>query len=82
MDAGRRGRPSARRGAVAPGGAGGDQGRGETRAGPEGVRAAGQHQTGHLPEPDDPGGSAVLRGTVGRRFRRRRQPARRRVQRG
>jgi len=67
---------------MAAGSAGGDRRREEARAGAEGVRAAGQHEPGRLPEPDHAGGPAVLRGTVGRRVRHRRQPARRRVERG
>lgn len=67
---------------MASGSAGGDQRCEETRAGPEGIRTADQHESGHLPEPDNAGGSAVLRGAVGRRFRHRRESARRHVQRG
>jgi len=67
---------------VASGGAGGHQRREETRARPEGVGAAGQHESDHLPESDDAGGSAILRGTVSRRFRHRWQSTRRHFQRG
>jgi len=69
-------------GAVEAGGSGGDQRREKARAGSESVRAANQHEPGHLPEPDHAGGPAVLRGIVGRRFRHRRQSARRHVKRG
>lgn len=75
-DAGRRGRSSPRRGAVASGGAGCHQRCEKTRAGSEGVGASDQHESGHLSEPDYAGGSAILRGTVGRWFRHRWQPTR------
>lgn len=56
---------------MAFGGAGGDKRREEARAGSKGIGTADQHESGHLPEPDDARGSAILRGVVGRRFRHR-----------